>query len=173
MSVIFQSLQKLKAQADEDIRPAMHYKKQSRKFSLPKGRFVSLRIVTLVILMFISAIGTSYGIYKVRGNTENSLSADDATGKPSTAVDPQPERIAAFIPQKKLEHPRKDNENIPASKKGEDRRVDAANSAGARSIPRDSATGSIGVESAAQKEDAFTAAAHTPTAVKLPPRDVS
>ena len=97
MSVIFRSLQKLKAQVEEDIRPALHFKKQSQIFVRRKGRLVNLRVVSVVLLMFLSAIGTSYGIYIIRSDTENILNADDAAGKPSTAVDPQPEPFIAFF----------------------------------------------------------------------------
>ena len=54
MSVIFRSLQKLKTQVDEDIRPALHFEKQGRIIRRRKGRFGNLGILSLVLLMFLS-----------------------------------------------------------------------------------------------------------------------
>jgi tetratricopeptide (TPR) repeat protein len=176
MSVIFRSLQKLKAQVDEDIRPALPYKKQRQIFPLHNGRFGNLRVVALVLLMFLGGIGTSYGIYKIRSDTKNVLDADDATAKPATAIDPPPEPSVAFLPEKDLKHPRRDTQYLPAPQKGDERRDGAAKRAAAKLIliPPVSTSGRSGVGRAADKEIAITAAAaHPQVAVKRRPAVVA
>jgi len=89
MSVIFRSLQKLKAQAGADYRPALPFKKQHHIFGLSQGRFAHLRIVSLVLLIFLGGIGTSYGIYKLRGDAATIPQPDPAAGGAGTALAPQ------------------------------------------------------------------------------------
>lgn len=174
MSVIFRSLQKLKTQVDEDIRPALHFEKQGQIFRLRKGRFGKLGILSLVLLMFLSGIGTSFGIYRIRSDAKTIQKADDATGRLATAIEPQRKPSAAFYPEKDLAHPRGDAQNLPAPQKGDNRRDDAANKAAAKPIPLDSASGRTGPEKTAAKEIAITtAAALPPVAVKPRPSDIA
>lgn len=174
MSVIFRSLQKLKTQVNEDIRPALPFKKEGQVFRPRKGRFVNPGILALVLLMFLSGIGTSYGIYRIRSDAKTIQQADDATGRLSTAIDPQRKPSAAFLPEKDLAHSRGDAPYLPAPKKGDDRRDDAPNKVAAQPIPLDSASGRSGPEKTAAKEIAITAAAALPpVAVKPRPSDIA
>jgi len=174
MSVIFRSLQKLKTQVNEDIRPALPFKKQGQVFRLRKGRFGNPVILALVLLMFLSGIGTSYGIYRIRSDAKTIQQADDATGRLSTAIDPQRKPSAVFLPEKDLAHSRGDAPYLAAPKKGDDRRDDAANIVAAQPIPLDSASGRSGPEKTAAKEIAITAAAALPpVAVKPRPSDIA
>jgi len=174
MSVIFRSLQKLKTQVNDDIRPALPFKKQGQVFRLRKGLFGSPGILALVLLMLLSGIGTSYGIYRIRSDAKTIQQADDATGRLSTAIDPQPKPSAAVLPEKDLAHSRGDAQYLPAPKKGDDRRDDAPNKIAAKPIPLDSASGRSGPEKTAAKEITTTAAAALPpVAVKPRPSDIA
>ena len=126
MSVIFRSLQKLKAQADEGYRPAAPFKHQRRLRVPGSSRLANLRIVSLVVMIFLSGIGTSYGIYKIRRDTRTGGKADAAIALPATAVDPQRMSTVAWMPEKDSTPSRRDVGYVAAAKKDNDHREGAA-----------------------------------------------
>jgi tetratricopeptide (TPR) repeat protein len=171
MSVIFRSLQKLKVHAGEEYRPALPFKRQRQIVGLRQGRFANLGIVSLVLLIFLSGIGTAYGIYKIHSDTPKIPIADNATGRPATAIDPQRKPAVALVPQKVAAPPRRDSRYFPAAEKDNDRRDGAAIRAAATPIPPGSASGASSMGGDAAKKITATVAAHPPVTVKRQPSD--
>ena len=66
MSVIYETLQRVKNQSGQDIRRDMTLKRDHKIFLLRKSHFFKPWILCLVVLILLSAMGVAYGIYQLR-----------------------------------------------------------------------------------------------------------
>ena len=81
MSVIYETLQKVKTQSGQDFRRDIPLERNRKALLLRKSNYFKPWVFGLAVLIFLSAMGVAYGIYQLKSNMNDGSAANVVTRK--------------------------------------------------------------------------------------------